>query len=365
MLHTNRKRRMIFVTLALIALGGMAAGLRLAVPSRAAPAPSKENPGACGFGPVDIDGGIVGLSPTTSGRVEKVVAREGGFVKRGDALISLEGRLAALRVKEAQATLQAAQRQLALAQKAGKEKEIKLAQQRSVIQALKRRLNAAQAVRQRLAERLQKDLVNSKDVEVAREQEREIEAQLDAEQHKLEEIQLRDPALEVERAQAEATAARARLEQAEEYRDQHVLRAPADGTVLRLLVSAGDLVEPHPGRPVIQFWPADRPLVVRAEIDQDSARGLEEGDAVRVFDYYSPAGFSGQGRVLRLGKWYAQPRTVLDEPGRFKDTRTLECVVDHLKADRDAAKTCKTPCIGQLMRIEILRGSHRSSTAVP
>jgi multidrug efflux pump subunit AcrA (membrane-fusion protein) len=171
--------------------------------------------------------------------------------------------------------------------------------------------------------------------------------------------------LEIGRAAAEVRAARARLEQAEEARDQHVLRAPADGTVLRLLASAGDLVSPQPGRPLVQFWPADRPLVIRAEIDQDSARGLEEGDEVKVYDYYCPAGFTGTGRLMRIGKWYAQPRTVLDEPGRFKDTRTLECVIDRLKPIADAAKGCKAPSIGQLMRVEIVRGSRRGGGTTP
>jgi multidrug resistance efflux pump len=357
MLDDNRGQRMMFVSLGLLAIVAVGAALRWAVPSRAAPADSREPAcGACGFGPVDVDGGVVGLLLTVPGRVAGVEVKEGALVKEGAVLVRLDGRQAELRVREARASLDAAERQLALAEKAGRQKDLKLAEQQAVIRALHRRHNAARLMRDRLEGRLRRELANPKECQVAREQVREIEAQLDAEEKRLEEIQLRDPALEVGRAAAEVRAARARLGQVEDTREQHVLRAPADGTVLRLLVSAGDLVAPQPGRPAVQFWPANRPLVVRAEIDQDSAGGLAEGDEVRVFDYYSPAGFTGTGRVLRVGKWYAQPRTVLDEPGRFKDTRTLECVIDRLQPARDAAKTCKAPCIGQLMRVEILPG---------
>jgi multidrug resistance efflux pump len=349
-----RRRRLLLVGLTVLAVLATGIGLGWMGPSRpgfAGPPPSP-TAGACGIGPVDVEGGVVELAPTVPGRVAAVLVKDGSVVRRGDVLLRVEDRLAALEVEQARAALDGAGRHQALVSRGAREVEVKLAGQRAVLEALRHRLKAAELVRDRAGDKVREGLLNARDAEVAAEQVRELQAQLEAEKMRLEEAQLRDPSLEVQRAGADVAAARARLEQTQEVREQHLLRAPADGTVLRLRVSAGDLVAGQPGRPVVEFWPADRPLVVRAELDQESAQGVREGDVVRVFDYYTTAGFQGTGRVCRVAKYYAPQRAVLDEPGRFKDARTLECVIDRLEPARGSTSG---PALGQLMRVEVLK----------
>jgi multidrug resistance efflux pump len=357
-------RRWVAAGLVALTIGGVAAlvGLHPLGAESPHPVTGVEAAGAFGFGHVDVDGGVAALSVTTPGRVIKVAVHDKSAVRRGDVLLQVEDRLAQAGVHEAQAAVDAAVRRLAQAQQAVAAKEHKLAGQRAVLDATGRRLKAAELTRDRKCQQAQRDLVGLLDAQVAEEVVLELKAQRHAEQARLAELQLLDPQLEVQRAEAEVRAARARLEQALEAQSQCVLRAPADGTVLRLLVSAGDVIGSPRGEPAVRFWPADRELVIRAEIDQESAAGLREGAAVRVWDYYSSDGFTGTGRVRRVSDWFAPQRTVLDDPGRFKDARTLECIIGDLKYSGDGPQ--RTLRIGQRMRVEILRDGPTGRAAV-
>ena len=35
----------------------------------------------------------------------------------------------------------------------------------------------------------------------------------------------------------------------------------------------------------------------------------------------------GSGQVTRIANWYSQRRTILAQPGQFKDVPTVECVI--------------------------------------
>jgi multidrug resistance efflux pump len=281
-----------------------------------------------------------------------VAVREGDPVARGDVLLEVEDQLPQARAREAQAVVDAALRRQAQAEQAVTEKELKLAQQQAILRAMERRLHAAQLTRDRARDRVQENLANPADLKVAEALVEEIEAQIQAEQARGEELRHSDPRLEVQRAEADVRAAQARLDQAVEARSQCVLRAPADGTVLRLLVSEGDLIGNPRSEPAVRFWPADRPLIIRAEIDQESAAGLGEHAEARFWDYFRPESCKGTGHLRRIGDWFAPQRTVLDEPLRFKEARTLECIIDTLKCADDVPK--RTLRIGQRMRVEIV-----------
>src|SRR5438045_2425400 len=59
------------------------------------------------FGHVDVEGGVVSLYPAQLGRVVKVEVHENQEVKKDAVLICLDDRLAKLRVREAEAALEA------------------------------------------------------------------------------------------------------------------------------------------------------------------------------------------------------------------------------------------------------------------
>jgi multidrug resistance efflux pump len=175
---------------------------------------------------------------------------------------------------------------------------------------------------------------------------REFEEVLNAEQKKLKSLELQDPAVDLERVRAEVATMRARLQQAERVLEEHTLRAPEDGKVLRIFVTASELITTPPKRAAIQFCP-NRPRIIRAEVDQAFAERVEIGQPAQIVDDASSE-HTWRGRVLRLSDWYTERRQIAEEHLQLKDVRTLECLIavdseqEHLR-------------IGQRVRVTINR----------
>src|SRR5207237_10394022 len=126
------------------------------------------------------------------------------------------------------------------ARKAPQQHRLLLAQQKAARTAAQHELAAARLQASRKEELAQRDLINRKEADAAAEQVRKLEAVVEAEQAKLDALALRDPAQEVRRAEADVRAKRALLDRARHALREHTLRAPADGTVLRVLTGPGE-----------------------------------------------------------------------------------------------------------------------------
>ena len=121
-------------------------------------------------------------------------------------------------------------------------------------------------------------------------------------------------------------AKKAKWEQAKYAAEEHELRAPADGKVLRLMTSVGDLFGQGPREPAIIFCPSG-PRIIRTEVEQEFASKVQIGQTAIVED---DARLSGKwrGKVTRISDWYSTRRSMRMEPRQFNDVRTLECIVE-------------------------------------
>jgi len=320
-MKNSRYSLRVFVVLGLALLGGSLVGAVWVMNSRAgdvAATGSRDGSSAADptrgrvvcFGYGDVEPGITPLYPVQAGRVEQVKVVESQEVKAGDVLLSLDSRLADLLVRQARADLEAAQAQYDQATKLGPQQTSKEAQQQAAIDfaelALKRK------------EELRGVQVNSQEIDMAR-------AALRAEEKKLEELKLNDPALGLRRAEAELHAKEARLDQALLGRKECDLKAPADGTVLRLLASRGETLGSQPKQPAILFCPKG-PRIIRAEVDQEFAARVAVGQDAYVQDDGS-ASLTWRGKVTRMSDWYTHRRSIIQEPLQLNDIRTLECLI--------------------------------------
>ncbi len=81
----------------------------------------------------------------------------------------------------------------------------------------------------------------------------------------------------LDRAEAEARAVRAVAEAAQRRLDDYIVRAPADGIVLRRDAEVGEVVD----TPASLFWIGEpRPLRVTAEVDEEDIAQVREGQRV-------------------------------------------------------------------------------------
>lgn len=337
--------------LALVAAGIAGTARSLSRPTAPEPSPgAAAGPGVVCFGHVDVETGVASLHPLAPGRVLRLEVHEGQAVRAGAVLLRLDNRLAHGRVCEAEAALHAAQAQLDQAGRLPEQHRSKLAQQQAAIEAARQRLETARRVLARKRQLARLDQVDTKEADAAEPVVREAEAAAKAEQEKLHELRLADPAPAVARARAEVQARQAQLDQARRSEEECLLRAPCDGTVLRVQASAGDILGAQATQPAILFCPRG-PRIVRAEIEQEFAAHVAVGQLASVQDD-TTGGPAWSGRVLRLSDWYTHRRSILQEPFQFNDVRTLECLV--------ALDSEQTPLrIGQRVRVAISTGAPR------
>src|SRR5206468_1156214 len=117
----------------------------------------------------------------------------------------------------------------------------RLTQVRSALEAVSAKLSAARVQHQRQADLFRKSLASQSDVDLAREQVRELEASVEAAQGKSNELSSCDVKLASRSAQAEVDAAAIRVAQAEHVLGEHVLVAPSAGTILGVHLHLGEI----------------------------------------------------------------------------------------------------------------------------
>jgi HlyD family secretion protein len=182
-------------------------------------------------------------------------------------------------------------------------------------------------------------------VGVARDELGATRALVRVEQNKLAELWAVDPELDLRLAQLRFDGAEARLRSARLDADEHVLRAPADGRVLRVHVREGDLAGPTAPRPAVWLAPAGG-WVVRAEVPQEFADRVREGLAVQVEDETGGTALA-RGRVASVSDWFLPRRQFDPLPTGVNTGLTLECVVE-LDGGQDRLR------FGQRVRVRVL-----------
>jgi multidrug resistance efflux pump len=294
-------------------------------PIAAAP-PAAVAPGVVCFGTVDLEFGTTSLSPMQPGRVAEILVRENEVVAAGTELLRLEDAGPRSRLAEAEASLGLSRLQLEQARTLPEQHRTRIARQQSTLQLLRDRLAAARellARRQKLA--LQPNPVAAVDVSASELQIRELEELERLESQRLAELHAQDVEADARRAEYGVAMAEARRDQARLALDECHLKAPRPGTILRILVSPGDLLGGERGQPALLFA-ADGPQIIRATVEQEFAPRLKEGQPALIQDEADPSR-SWHGRVERLAGWYSQRRTVLHDPSQMSDVRTLECAI--------------------------------------
>jgi multidrug resistance efflux pump len=274
-------------------------------------------------GQVDLEHGVTALYPLQPGRVAEVPVHEGEEVSAGTVLLRLEDGPAKSRVAEAKAALEAAELHLDQARKGPEQHRSRISQQQDALDAMRSRLSAARHALDRKKKLM--GHIDPNEIAISEDQVKEFEALVRVEEKRLDDLKKQDPLDNERRAEKELAICRARLDQARFALDDCELKAPRSGTVLRLLVGPGDVLSGQPKQPAVEFA-ADGPSVIRAEVEQEFAARVAVGQRVLVQDEGNSESV-WHGKVARIANWFAQRRTVMQEPFQFSDVRTVECLI--------------------------------------
>ena len=349
--HQQRSRKLFwFVLIGIVLLAGsgitaaimLNEGLLPQVPSKKTAELQPRGVSAQGY--VDADPKVADLNPTTPGRIVWLI-EEGKPATKGDVLLKIENGAAKKKVEAAKAALAAAQAKLEVA-KIGPEQLAILEKQLELsIEVAKQKKVVAGAELDEARRAFGLKQLSAKAVEIAEAAFKGAEAALSAEENKRLELRLRDPQLDIKQADANVAAAQAQLDEANWFLQQHELKAPFDGTVLRVQKTVGEMFTSFEQMPAIQFAP-NTPRIVRAEVLQEWSDRVKEGQEVVIEDD-TKAGHTWKGRVKKVSDWITQRRVPRMEPFNFNDVRTLESIIELEPDDRPLR-------IGQRVRVTIL-----------
>jgi multidrug resistance efflux pump len=343
-----------FVILGVILLIGTVIGAKLVMDQSAASGKSgnSNDPNqlpdriVC-WGYFDVEPGVLGLHPKQVGDVV-TVATENTHYKKGDVLLQLNDKLADLKVKEANADVTAGERQLEEARLLPKLYKNQADEQQRAINAVDKEVEKTKLDRDIKLSGFSDDSKLKKNSEefyrVALEMLAEKKA---AEELKLKRIGLQNAQLKIDQAQADLDAKKLRLEQAKEALNHFKVIAPYDGAVLRANTRAFEVLGPNPRAHAIEFKP-DGDIVVRAEVMQEWARHVKKDAEVAIEDD-TFRGPKWKGKVKSVSEWFAPTRSIVIEPFRLNDVRTLECIIT-------IEKTESTMRVGQRVRAMIKMG---------
>jgi HlyD family secretion protein len=287
------------------------------------------------LGQVDGDQKVAKLFPLVQGEVKEVIA-EGTQVKKGDVLLRLDSGLAKATLDEAIADLKAAKEKHIQSLDLPEQHKLKVRQQQQAITAHQAERKSLELEQDRMLKRAKQEGGIAVDPNILRgleEKLKKVDALIEAEKAKLDEIKLFKAQSEINRALADVEAKEAQKKKAEWALEQCTRTAPSDGLILRVSASVGEVLVPGlPGQSApIEFLPRG-PKIVRAELLQEWAHLVRVGQEVDIEDdsYQGP---TWKGKVRYLSHWFAEKRHRIVEPFMLNDVRTLECVVEVTEED--------------------------------
>jgi len=287
------RNRFVWIALILVVLGGGGAMFmsnqaktKKAEEAKAAAAVKPSPYAAIANGKADVEGGIIQVASRRAGVIRDVLVHEGDAVTKGQVLARLEDDEPRLAAQRADAEVRQARAALAL-----------LEVQRSAAMREQRRLEGLAP----------NNFVAAQRLDQSRDAVREAEARIMAQQ-------------------ATVATAQARANEARYNEELSLIRAPADGRIVRRYANPGagastlnvsnmfDL-EPLAGR------------IVRAEVAEGSLPNVALGQAVQMSPESDPTKVY-PGKVLRRAGVFGARKLQSDDPTERADDRVVEVVVD-------------------------------------
>jgi multidrug resistance efflux pump len=315
--------------------------------AKAAASLAGEPHGVICHGTVAIDGvppDGVGLAPGQLGEVTEVLVYEGQSVRAGDILLRVNEEQHQAVVAQAQIGVQLAEQQVAKARRGLEQHRLGVEAKRAAVEAAKHGVAAAEA-KLRRARALRAALQgNDDEIKEAEETLSAARSRVEGEEADLRRLEASKPDIELEEAQKNVELVKEKLRQATTALENCKLKAPADGTVLRLNVAKGSMIAAQLRQAPVLFAPAG-PRIVRAELEQEFAPRVQEGMPA-VLEDEPGSGFVWKGTVKRMAGAYLPRRGGGESLALTPEARLLECVVE-----LDPAQA--PPRLGQRLRVSI------------
>lgn len=309
------------IVIIVIALGGGGffishqANAKKAEAAKVAAAKAPKSPYvAIANGKADVEGGVIQVAARTAGVIREVLAQEGDNVTKGQVLARLEDEQPRLQAQEAEAELRQTRAQVGLIQV---------------------QISTAKREYDRLQTLVPSNYVARKQVDQAQDAIRNAEANLEAQN-------------------AAIGTAQAKLSMARYNQELTVIRAPANGRIVRRYANPGAGASTLNVSNMFDLEPkANR--IVRAEISESALPYVIIGQNVQLSPEADPSK-TVSGKVLRRAAVFGARKLQSDDPTEKSDERVVEVVVG-----TDGAPFL----IGQRVLVKFLRTQQQAQASIP
>jgi HlyD family secretion protein len=321
MLAFARNRIVWIVAVLVIALAGGGAFMssqakaKKAQEAKAAAASAPKSPFvAVANGKADVEGGVIQVAARTSGVIKEVLVQEGDDVVKGQVLARLEDEQPRLQADSAAADMRQAQAQ---------------------IPVLEVQLSTAKRELTRLQSLVATNFVAGQKIDQAQDAVRQAQASIEAQQ-------------------AAIGASKAKYNQARYNQELTIIRAPADGRIVRRYANPGAGASTLNVSNMFDLEPkADR--IVRAEISESALPFVVIGQTVQLSPESDPSKVV-PGKVLRRAAVFGARKLQSDDPTERSDERVVEVVVG----------TGGSPfLIGQRVLVKFMRTQQQAQVRTP
>lgn len=267
-----------------------------------------------GIGRVEAPGGLRNLGSEQGGLVAQLLVNAGDSVRKGQVLALLSQGVEAQELLAAQQQQQTQQRQVDLRQAA--------------LQQARQRLAYAQQQQQRAQQLLTRQAETPERAEAA-------------------DNELKLARMAVTQAEAELQLARQQVSQQQEevqrrrlLLEERVLRAPADGQVLELLVDEGEFL---PAGGQLAVFAGTGPLLVRTEVDELFAQQIAVGDRaeIRLLGTTEPI---AKGSVVQASP-YLKKKSLFSEKADDREDRRVREVQVRLQEGKRPLYNSRVECV--------------------
>jgi HlyD family secretion protein len=315
----NRIVWVVIVVAAVLGAGGLfmsnQANAKKAAAAKVAAANAPKSPYvAIANGKADVEGGVIQVAARTSGVVKEVDVQEGDYVVKGQVLARLEDEQPRLQAEEAAAELRQAKAQVAL---------------------LQVQISTAKREFQRLQGLISSNFVARQQVDQAQDAIHAAEANLEAQN-------------------AAIGTAQAKLSMAQYNQELTVIRAPADGRIVRRYANPGAGASTLNVSNMFDLEPrANR--IVRAEISESALPYVVIGQTVQLSPEADPTKVI-PGKVIRRAAVFGARKLQSDDPTEKSDERVVEVVVG-----TDGAPFL----IGQRVLVKFMRTQQQAQANTP
>ena len=264
-------------------------------------------------GKVDIEGGLVDVAARAPGIIKDVLVQEGDTVVKDQILARQDDEDSRLSRNRVAAQLTQAEAQVPI---------------------LEVQIEAAEREEDRLKRLIGDQAVSEQAYEQAMDRTRQLKAQLEAQR-------------------ASIQLVRAQLAEANYQVELHVVRAPADGQIVRRYANPGSGASTLQVTPLFQLQP-EAQRIVRAEVEERSIGDVKVGQKVEIVPE-SDQSKTYPGSVMRIADVMGSRKLRSDDPSERPDERVIEVVVD---------ATAAPVIVGQRVFVKFLKNGPAEDAAL-